>query len=589
MEFSFHVAGGLSSLRYTTTTSVYNHGLGGLMGANIRHYLNKNWSLGTGLDMSLHNVNTSISNFSYNCLIKNPATSVSRIENTITLRHYEEHQQAIFLQIPAMLRYQTAEQFYGSVGFKLTIPLSSRFNTTDGTVTISKVVADNLIQADPGYYGTYPVDASGKNVLSGVALSFSVEAGMKWSLKNERVIYTGVYIDYGLNNILAKQNGDFIRISPDGVSTRSVLSSQHTPNYRFFKRASPLSAGIKIAFAFMKTAQKPQQPFRSPDIIVRSNIYTPTTEGPLKSATDLSYPNSNSSTVIEDVFTIDTKYSSTLRDTIRFMVESIVKPYNTTAVSRDTALSVFATLFDPTPPPTKLPPSTGDTINEAPFKKIVIKPFVAPVYDTNEVVSPVIAEIRRRRSMDKTGAAKVKEALQNPEVRQLMETLKQERRQNATDIVQAQQPISNYGVAQIEPSEANKTELDITIALLKRDTDATIIIEGHTCNLGTRENNFKVGLRRAEAAKNYMVASGIAPDRIQTISKGDTEPLVPNEFVANKNGERDQHRAEAAMAYLAMQGYDPNFIQSLDKSEPNKIQDNRSRNRRIEIRIINRN
>ncbi len=45
-------------------------------------------------------------------------------------------------------------------------------------------------------------------------------------------------------------------------------------------------------------------------------------------------------------------------------------------------------------------------------------------------------------------------------------------------------------------------------------------IEGHADERGTREYNFALGARRAESAKNYLVARGVTASRIKTISYG---------------------------------------------------------------------
>ncbi len=51
-------------------------------------------------------------------------------------------------------------------------------------------------------------------------------------------------------------------------------------------------------------------------------------------------------------------------------------------------------------------------------------------------------------------------------------------------------------------------------------------IEGHCDERGTREYNLALGERRANAAKNYLVALGIDPNRIRTISYGKERPAV---------------------------------------------------------------
>lgn len=53
-----------------------------------------------------------------------------------------------------------------------------------------------------------------------------------------------------------------------------------------------------------------------------------------------------------------------------------------------------------------------------------------------------------------------------------------------------------------------------------------VTIEGHADERGTREYNIALGDRRANAVKNYMIAIGVDPRRVNTISYGKEQPLV---------------------------------------------------------------
>jgi peptidoglycan-associated lipoprotein len=61
---------------------------------------------------------------------------------------------------------------------------------------------------------------------------------------------------------------------------------------------------------------------------------------------------------------------------------------------------------------------------------------------------------------------------------------------------------------------------------LRRYPNVTVTIEGHCDERGTREYNLALGERRAQAAKNVLVASGISASRISTISYGKERPAV---------------------------------------------------------------
>ena len=59
---------------------------------------------------------------------------------------------------------------------------------------------------------------------------------------------------------------------------------------------------------------------------------------------------------------------------------------------------------------------------------------------------------------------------------------------------------------------------------LKRYTNYPITIEGKCDERGTREYNLALGERRANAARQYLVAQGVPAQRIKTISYGKERP-----------------------------------------------------------------
>lgn len=61
-------------------------------------------------------------------------------------------------------------------------------------------------------------------------------------------------------------------------------------------------------------------------------------------------------------------------------------------------------------------------------------------------------------------------------------------------------------------------------AWLLKNTDARLSIEGHCDERGTNEYNLALGDRRARAARDALIALGVAPKRIETISFGEEKP-----------------------------------------------------------------
>ena len=105
------------------------------------------------------------------------------------------------------------------------------------------------------------------------------------------------------------------------------------------------------------------------------------------------------------------------------------------------------------------------------------------------------------------------------------------------DIIQ--QPVEQYGLSVTTLNAAQKQQLDEKIDLLKQNADIEIVIYGHTCDIGSDAANERVGLRRAENAKAYMISKGIEERRILgTASKRDTDPVVPNTNEENRRKNR---------------------------------------------------
>ena len=107
-------------------------------------------------------------------------------------------------------------------------------------------------------------------------------------------------------------------------------------------------------------------------------------------------------------------------------------------------------------------------------------------------------------------------------------------RDNA-DRANLQKPIDSYTVSQTKLSAVQQRLLDEKIEILNRHPEWKVRIEGHTCNIGNDAVNERVGKARAEAAKKYMIEKGIDASRIvDTVSKRDTQPLVPNTTEDNR-------------------------------------------------------
>lgn len=83
-------------------------------------------------------------------------------------------------------------------------------------------------------------------------------------------------------------------------------------------------------------------------------------------------------------------------------------------------------------------------------------------------------------------------------------------------------------------TEENKAELDKAAEILLRNPDIEIELLGHSCDIGDKEAKYIIGIQRAKAAKQYLVDKGVDAKHIYVHSYADKKPLVPNNSQENR-------------------------------------------------------
>ncbi len=66
---------------------------------------------------------------------------------------------------------------------------------------------------------------------------------------------------------------------------------------------------------------------------------------------------------------------------------------------------------------------------------------------------------------------------------------------------------------------------------------ATLIVAGHTDEIGTSEYNRVLGERRAQSVANELIRLGLSPANIQTVSFGEDVPAEPGNHALNRRAE----------------------------------------------------
>jgi outer membrane protein OmpA-like peptidoglycan-associated protein len=97
-----------------------------------------------------------------------------------------------------------------------------------------------------------------------------------------------------------------------------------------------------------------------------------------------------------------------------------------------------------------------------------------------------------------------------------------------------------YATGKFDPDPESKKVLDDLIVTMKNYTGVTVEVQGFTDDVGSEKSNQTLSEKRAGAVKDYIVAGGVAPERVSAKGFGED----PAHFVAdNKTAEgRAQNR-----------------------------------------------
>jgi outer membrane protein OmpA-like peptidoglycan-associated protein len=75
--------------------------------------------------------------------------------------------------------------------------------------------------------------------------------------------------------------------------------------------------------------------------------------------------------------------------------------------------------------------------------------------------------------------------------------------------------------------------------------DRSVLIEGHTDDVGSEESNFNLSQRRANSVKSYLVSQGIQSTRLSTSGLGEGSPVAGND---TSTGRQQNRRVEVIIS-----------------------------------------
>ncbi len=94
-----------------------------------------------------------------------------------------------------------------------------------------------------------------------------------------------------------------------------------------------------------------------------------------------------------------------------------------------------------------------------------------------------------------------------------------------------------FGSSNPEQSEAINQYLT-QLAERLNDSDQTVVITGHTDDVGEEQPNQQLGLERANIVKNILTKRGISVERISANSAGEDQPIATNDTEVGRKKNR---------------------------------------------------
>lgn len=240
----FNIGTGFHNLKYDLQNGTHENSMGYTFNLGYNYFFSKNWGFGVGLGLESFESKATLN---YQTSHISTDTDGESFEFRTQYTDWQEKQSILLLDIPLSFIYQKEMseklKFQFSVGPKVAFAAQSNYKTTGGTIETT------------GYYPQYNVVLSGmpqhnfttstsfpksRISINPVVSAFGNLGGL-YKLSKSMDFYAGVYLDYGLTNMIDAQ--DKLLYQEDGVYN-GVFSSDLTNKVKQF--AFGFKVGINL-------------------------------------------------------------------------------------------------------------------------------------------------------------------------------------------------------------------------------------------------------------------------------------------------------------------------------------------------------
>jgi hypothetical protein len=259
-ELSIYGIGGYSPIVYTLDA---NGGRSGGMGAGagLGYTFNISSSFGivTGVEMSTYSSEASFSSVSDNYPREEKELDLDEYRVSYSQNDYNETQNVTMFSVPVMAQYSLPlgsglTEFFVSGGFKLGFPMNAKADIQPvGTATTKVYFAYEKVEyggpevEQHGFVTNKQIPGDNRKIDLGFSASLALETGLRFSLTDNIGLYTGVYFDYGLNNIQKVNDKHLLEYY---FADKSTFKHYSVLNTSFTDKVNLMSIGLKIRIGF---------------------------------------------------------------------------------------------------------------------------------------------------------------------------------------------------------------------------------------------------------------------------------------------------------------------------------------------------
>ena len=235
-------------------------GASGDLGVGFTGFISPQVGLHVGLGLGISNIDVKVN--AINNFAENQYDEVNKRAYDLytTMSEYRETHRTFCLTVPLMIQFQSrqnqtwsrkadmAQGFYAMTGIKLNVLFNSTYESRmvmqDNTAYYPDLDnwANTQLFAGLGHFKGKSADGD----FGYIHALFTFEAGMKWRIADNMFLYTGAYLDYGLNDpsqSIRTPIADNNYIDPTNLDY-SLLE--------FSSQTNLMTFGVKVRLSFIK-------------------------------------------------------------------------------------------------------------------------------------------------------------------------------------------------------------------------------------------------------------------------------------------------------------------------------------------------